>query len=79
MTDLLKRKSKLQFKTPYTERGRNIIVEVKPWGLELREAGRRRRVEITWGSIWNRANILSAEKIRAERKAARAAKKAGAC
>jgi hypothetical protein len=77
MTDPLARKTRLVILTPYTERGRNIIAEVKPWGLELREKGRRFRMEITWGSIYHRAAEIAADKARAERKAKReAAKKA---
>lgn len=75
MTDLLTRKTRLSLKTAYTEKGREIIAEVHPWGLEMREKGRRYRMPITWGSIYHRAAEIAADKVRAERKAKRKAGK----
>lgn len=68
MNDLLTRKTKLVLRTPLEERGRPIIAEIKPWGLELREQGRRHRVSITWAKIYWTAQIDAAEKLRAERR-----------
>ena len=78
MTDLLTRKTRLSIKTPYTERGREIIAEVQTWGLELREKGRRFRMPISWGAIYHRAAEIAADKARAERIAKRKARKGGA-
>lgn len=67
MTDLTKRKTRLVILTPYTERGREIIAEVKPWGIELREKGRRLRYPIPWGSIYHRAAEIYVEEQRREK------------
>lgn len=77
MTDITKRRTRLVILTPYTERGREIIAEVHPWGLELREKGRRHRMSIPWGSIYHRAAEIAADKLRADRKKAREERKKG--
>lgn len=77
MTNPLTRKTRLVILTPFIERGRPVIAEVKPWGLEMREKGRQFRMPISWGSIYNRAAEIAADKTRAERKAKREAGKKG--
>lgn len=75
LTDIQKRKTRLVILTPYRERGREIIAEVKPWGLEMREKGRRLRYPIPWGSIYHRAAELFAEEAQRERKRRREERK----
>ena len=46
---------------------RPLIVAVEPWGLRLREKGRRRHgLYITWAQVWNRSAVIAAERKRAE-------------
>lgn len=71
MQNILDRKTRLVMLTPTRIQGREIVAEVKPWGLELRQKGRRLRYGITWDSIYTRAAQIFADKQRAERKARR--------
>jgi len=77
MTDPLKRKTRLVILTPIEVHNRPIIAEVKPWGLELREKGRRFRLGIAWGSIYHRAAEIAADKAKAERRAKQEARRKG--
>lgn len=68
MTRLIDRCTRLVFETPLLIGKRALVVAVEPWGLCLREKGRRSdSLSITWAQIWNRAAIIAAEEARAER------------
>lgn len=73
MTNILERKTKLVIETPLLLGHRPMIAHVEPWGLRMREKGRRHVVEITWAQMFNRAAIIAADKKLAERKAKRKA------
>ncbi len=63
MTELVRRKRRLVFETPYRIRGRAVIVHVEAAGLRLREKGcRAGTLEITWAQIYNRAAQIAAER-----------------
>ena len=68
MPDLLKRKTKLTFDTPLTERKRTISVEIKPWGLEMWPKRKHYRLSLTWAQLWHTANLVEGDRIAAERK-----------
>lgn len=68
MTRLIDRRTRLVFETPLLIGKRALLVAVEPWGLRLREKGRRAQsLPITWAQVWNRAAIIAAEQKRAER------------
>ncbi len=68
MTRLIVRRTRLVLETPLLIGKRPLIVTVEPWGLRLREKGRRRQsLSITWAQVWNRAAVIAAERKRAER------------
>ena len=68
MTRLIARRTRLVLETPLLIGKRPLIVAVEPWGLSLREKGRRRQsLPITWAQVWNRAAVIAAERKRAER------------
>jgi hypothetical protein len=68
MTRLIDRRTRLIFETQFLIGKRPLIVTVEPWGLRLREKGRRSQsLSITWAQVWNRAAIIAAEQQRAER------------
>ena len=68
MTRLIVRRTRLVLETPLLIGKRPLIVTVEPWGLRLREKGRRRQsLSITWAQVWNRAAVIAAEHKRAER------------
>ena len=68
MTRLIARRTRLVLETPLLIGKRPLIVAVEPWGLRLREKGRRREsLSITWAQVWNRAAVIAAERKRAER------------
>jgi len=76
MTRLIDRRTRLAFETPFLIGKRPLIVVVEPWGLRIREKGRRRlALSITWAQVWNRAAIIAAEQKRAEKNLNRSSKK----
>lgn len=75
MTRLIDRQRRLVLETPLLIGKRPLVVLVEPWGLRLREKGRRRHsLSITWAQVWNRAAIIAAEQKRAERLGSRQSK-----
>ncbi|MCI0349590.1 MAG: hypothetical protein L0Z53_09220 [Acidobacteriales bacterium] len=52
MTTLSKRKSRLRFKTDAVIRGRNLVVEVEPYLLTIREARSRTAYQVSWESVY---------------------------
>jgi len=67
MTRLIARRTRLVLETPLLIGKRPLIVAVEPWGLRLREKGRRRHgLYITWAQVWNRSAVIAAERKRAE-------------
>ena len=81
MTKVVNRKSVLKFETEATVRYRrslrNVIIEVDRAGrvAHVRLAGTRTRYPFTWDGLYTYAALNFAERTRAERKAARKAKK----
>ena len=72
MTRLIHRQRRLVFETPFLIGKRPLIVRVEPWGLKLREKGRRAdSLSISWAQISNRASIIAAERKRAESRSSR--------
>ena len=71
MTALRARRTKLSFETDREIRGRAIVVEPTPWVCVIRLKGLRHRFEVPWDTIFTKGALLSADKLRAERKAAR--------
>jgi len=68
VTELVRRKRRLVFETPYRIRRRAVIVHVDAAGLRLREKGcRAGTLEITWAQIYNRAADIAAERARQRR------------
>ena len=67
MRELIRRKRRLVFETPFRVRGRPVIVDVQASGLGLREKGRRYQIEISWAQVYNRASEIAAERARQER------------
>lgn len=66
MTRLIDRRRRLAFETPLLIGKRPLIVTVEPWGLSLREKGRRAgTLAITWAQAWNRAAVIAADERRA--------------
>lgn len=68
MRKLVQRKHRLVFETPCVIRGRPLMIEVEPFGVELREKGRRSRIPITWAQIYNRAAEMAADRARHARR-----------
>jgi hypothetical protein len=61
MTSILKRKRKLILETPFLIGRRPMIVQVEPYGLQLRAKRSRHSLEISWAQIFNRAAAIAAE------------------
>lgn len=61
MTNILKRKKRLIFETPFLIGHRPMIVRVEPFGLRLRPKRSRYALEISWAQIFNRAAAIAAE------------------
>jgi hypothetical protein len=74
-----KRKTRLKFETNqelrYRGKLRPLVVHAQPWLCEVRLKGTRLRFEISWESIYTHAAQLAADRMRAERKAKRSARK----
>ena len=68
MLDLTKRKTVIQFMTPLLVQGKNVMVKVEPWGLQLRLKKERHTLDISWSNIYVRAAILTADKAREAKK-----------
>jgi len=77
MTALSRRKTRLSFETDNVVRGRSLVVEPQPLICMIRRKGTRVRYAINWESVFMFAAEIAANRLRAERKAARAARKAG--
>ena len=43
-------------------RGRPLVVDVEVSGLQLREKGRRSKIDISWAQIYNRAAEIAADR-----------------
>ncbi len=72
MTRLIDRRTRLVFETPLLIGKRPLIVVVEPWGLRIRQKGRRHQgLSITWAQVWNRAAIIAAERKRGENRSSR--------
>jgi len=72
MTRLIDRRRRLVLETPLLIGKRPLIVVVEPWGLRIREKGRRQGdLPITWAQIWNRAAIIAAEQKQAKKQASK--------
>ena len=66
MTRLIDRRTRLVFETPFLIGKRPLIAAIEPWGLRLREKGRRGSdLPITWAQVWNRVAMMAAQ-VRAE-------------
>ncbi len=52
MTKLCQRKQRVAFITDGRVRGRNIVVECKPYYLQVRESGRRWSYQVSWEAIY---------------------------
>jgi len=72
MTALRNRKRRLKFETDqeirYRSKMRPVIVEPNAWFCAVRLKGTRVRYEIAWETIFKRAAMIHADKLRAERK-----------
>lgn len=77
MTALSRRKTRLTFETDNVIRGRALVVEPEPLVCVIRRKGTRVRYAINWESVYVYAAEIAALRLRAQRKAARAARKAG--
>jgi hypothetical protein len=74
MTRLIDRHRRLVLETPLLIGKRPMVVRVEPWGLGLRQKGRRQYLTITWAQVWNRAGIIAADQKHAERRNRRSKK-----
>lgn len=69
MQRLINRQKRLRFETPFCIGKRPMIVSVEPWGLCLREKGRRAgSLAISWAQVWNRAAVIAADERSARRR-----------
>jgi len=64
---LTQRKRRLIVETPCLIRGRPLVVDAEASGLQLREKGRRSRIDISWAQIYNRAAEIAADRLRKAR------------
>lgn len=79
MTTLSQRKTRLAFTTDNLIRGREIVVCPEPLVCNLRLKGKRTTFSINWITVYEHAAKIAADRMRAEKKAARLARrKAGA-
>jgi hypothetical protein len=60
-----------------SHRGQPLVVSMMPEGLYVREHGRRTAYLVPWGMAYVYGARLAAERIRAEKSAARKARRAG--
>ena len=51
--------------------GRNLVIELHPGYLEMRQQGKRTRYSVGYATVFQLAAQLTADKARAEKKAAR--------
>jgi hypothetical protein len=65
---LTQRKRRLIVETPCVIRGRPLVVDVEASGLQLREKGRRSKIDISWAQIYNRAAEIAADRLREARR-----------
>jgi hypothetical protein len=70
----MKHKTSLILEMPYLVRGRLMIAQVEPYGLRLREKGRRFTLDISWAQIYNRAAEIAGERFRRQAQGEKAAK-----
>lgn len=79
MGKLTQRKTKLTFETAsevrYRRQDRALIIEAEPTHVVIRLKGTRQRLSLSWDGIYAYAALKAADKVRAEKKAAK--KKAG--
>ena len=68
MRKLTQRKRRLIVETPCVIRGRPLVVDVEASGLQLREKGRRSKIDISWAQIYNRAAEIAADRLREARR-----------
>lgn len=61
--------------TAVTYRGRPLIVELHPWGISLREKGRRLSVPVDYRSVYDLGFKILARSARAEKEKARKEKR----
>ena len=61
MTNILKRKKKLIFETPFLIGRRPMIVQIEAHGLRVRPKRSRHAFEISWAQIFIRAATIAAE------------------
>ena len=64
MKKLIQRKRRLVVETPCVMRGRPLIVNIEASGLQLREKGRRSKLDISWAQVYNRAAEIAADRSR---------------
>lgn len=78
MTALSERKTRLTFETAATvrERGRSreVVIEAQPYLALVRLKGTRKTFPISYTTIYETAARIEAERVRAEKKAARKAR-----
>src|ERR1035441_9498953 len=77
MTTLSARKTRLTFETDNFVRGRALIVEPQPLYCSIRLKGTRKRYDINWETIYVHAAQIAGDRLRAERRANRAARRFG--
>jgi len=65
---LTQRKRRLIVETPCVIRGRHLVVNVEVSGLQLREKGRRSKIDISWAQIYNRVAEIAADRLREARR-----------
>lgn len=68
MRKLIQRKRPFTVETPCVIRGRLLVVDVEASGLQLREKGRRSKIDISWAQIYNRAAAIAADRLREARR-----------
>ena len=71
MTLIAKRKSVMRGETAVQIQKRELIVEIRPCTVFIRQKGRRTGYEVSWESIYILGAAKEAERARAERKAKR--------
>jgi len=81
MTQLAQRKTRLVFETSSEVRSRGkyrqVIFAAEPYAAYVRLKGTKQRLPITYAQIYDLAAKLEANRVRAEKKAARDARKGG--
>jgi len=74
---LIQRKRLLIVETPCAIRRRPLVVDVEASCLQLREKGRRLKIEISWAQIYNRAAEFAADRLREARRQRRSKSPSG--